>query len=92
MRGQLSYRDRLSEVIASMLADTQTKEDKQLEAIKREKIFIPDNTPASHLAWDFGGEVKFLDECTKEELLYVCQALCNKIQSSGCDPTLPDAA
>ena len=82
MRGALYERNPLEESI-ERLSDLRLGD---------EKIKVPNGTPSKALAWDFRGEVKFLDECSKEELLYVCQVLCQKLQPTNDSDSLPNAA
>lgn len=57
--------------------------EKLADARKRsEPVFIPHDFVSSQLCWDFSGTVKFLTDCSKEELLYVCECLCQKLASS----------
>lgn len=85
MRGSLAAADNFRDAIEK-IAD---------ERMRGEKIYIPEKTPSSHLAWNFNGTIKFLTECNRDELLYVCEVLCKKLESSTGLPNinpLPSAA
>ncbi len=71
MRGTLTAMEQLSRAIEK-LGDSR---------MQREKIVIPDWALSKDLAWDFGGTVKYLEDCNKDELLYVCQVLCQQLKS-----------
>ncbi len=44
-----------------------------------EKILVYEGCPFDEMAWVFQDGIKNLTDCTKEELLYVCQVLVSKI-------------
>lgn len=50
-----------------------------------QKVNVWEGCLSDELAWDFYGEIKFLNDCTKEELLHVCKVLVKKIQPSDPD-------
>jgi hypothetical protein len=50
--------------------------------LKTEPVYVPNDVTSKELCWDFGdkGGIKFLEDCSKEELLYVAQVLCQKLK------------
>lgn len=56
---------------------------------KREEISIPADFTMDELAWNFDGEVKYLNDCTKDELLYVIKILCCKLSFASITPSVP---
>lgn len=60
--------DRLQASISNLAADVDRKRE----------INIPLDFELKELAWDFNGQVKFLDECSKDELLQVIKILCRR--------------
>ncbi len=71
MRGTLSPMDQLQQAIEKIAA----------RRMGKIKVEIPAWALPRDLAWDFEGKVKYLEDCNKDELLYVCQILCEQIKS-----------
>lgn len=71
MRGTLSPMEQLQRSIEK-LADSR---------MEKMKVVVPSWALSRDLAWDFGDQVKYLEDCNKEELLYVCQVLCQQLKS-----------
>jgi hypothetical protein len=68
MRGQLQGIDRLQASISNLVADVDRKRE----------IKIPLDFELKELAWDFNGQVKFLEECSRDELLQVIKIICRR--------------
>lgn len=68
MRGLLQGASKLEESLSKLMATFESKQT----------ITIPTDFELKELAWDFNGQVKFLEECSRDELLQVIKILCRK--------------
>lgn len=64
----VAARSRMEEEIRKIAATLESKES----------INIPIDFELDELYWDFSGEIKFLKDCSKDELLHVIKVLCRK--------------
>lgn len=68
MRGLLQGASKLEESLNKLMAGVE----------KKTPVTIPIDFELKELAWDFNGQVKFIEECSRNELLQVIKILCRK--------------